>query len=256
MLETFTLKQHLDTTRQELSQALYQHDAACRVIARLMKERDEVRAALSTLQASGIAPVSINGNSATREGAAAVADSGRMEVDSEATESTSGVSSAVVARINETCAELSTGRKTRKPAPEGPFSRESIASVSHLKSSYTPHTSTKGAIHSLALSPVDGQFILTGGVDKDVLLSERTTGKVCARMSGHTKKINSVAFHPHASSSLKFSASADKSIKIWSLPTAQVEGAAKTTDEHSSLEGHTSEVSSISVHPSGKISIS
>lgn len=46
-LETYTLQQNLAQTRRELSTALYQHDAAVRVIARLTQERDEARDALS-----------------------------------------------------------------------------------------------------------------------------------------------------------------------------------------------------------------
>ena len=44
MLELFELKKQYGTVRQELANALYQQDAACRVIARLIKERDEARA--------------------------------------------------------------------------------------------------------------------------------------------------------------------------------------------------------------------
>ena len=41
MLECYSLKTQLDSTRQELSHALFQYDAACRIIAKLLKEKEE-----------------------------------------------------------------------------------------------------------------------------------------------------------------------------------------------------------------------
>lgn len=46
-LETYSLRDHLEKTRRELSSALFQHDAAIRTIERLTRERDEARDALS-----------------------------------------------------------------------------------------------------------------------------------------------------------------------------------------------------------------
>jgi pre-mRNA-processing factor 19 len=54
MLEVFTLKQQYVTLRQELSNALYENDAAKRVIARLVKERDEARHALENFKGSSV----------------------------------------------------------------------------------------------------------------------------------------------------------------------------------------------------------
>lgn len=80
-LETYTLQQNLAQTRRELSAALYQHDAAVRVIARLTKERDEARDALSKVTVG-----------ATRSAAGGEA----MQVDSE------GLPQAVLERVENT----------------------------------------------------------------------------------------------------------------------------------------------------------
>jgi len=52
MLEVFELRKQASSLRQELSHALYKEDAAMRVLARIMRERDEARAALANMRAS------------------------------------------------------------------------------------------------------------------------------------------------------------------------------------------------------------
>lgn len=81
-LESYSLRQALVQTRQELSSALYQHDAAVRVIARLSKERDEARDALSK--------VSVGTTRAAPDGGDA------MQVD------TTGLPEAILARVEST----------------------------------------------------------------------------------------------------------------------------------------------------------
>ena len=40
MVESFNLRKTLEETRRELAHALYQHEAACRVIAKLLKDKE------------------------------------------------------------------------------------------------------------------------------------------------------------------------------------------------------------------------
>ena len=53
VLELFDTRKALEETRKELSHALYQNDAAVRVVARLAQERDEARQELANWKASG-----------------------------------------------------------------------------------------------------------------------------------------------------------------------------------------------------------
>jgi pre-mRNA-processing factor 19 len=95
----------------ELSHALYQHDAACRVIARLTRERDQARQALAMLNPSG-SHVDMAAAAATSVAAgttaAATDDAEEMDVDGG-----DGMSAAVLAAINKTNKTLSKGRKKR-----------------------------------------------------------------------------------------------------------------------------------------------
>ena len=160
-LETFTLKQHLDATRQELSQALYQHDAACRVIARLVMERDEARAMLTNLQQAGITPAAAGVPTPVNNGGG-----GDMEIQDQS--SSSGFSASALEKINDKATELSSTRRGRKPS-ENLVTKEKLASSYAPKESFSPHKAAKPGVTCVAVrSDLSSgeELILTGGMDK------------------------------------------------------------------------------------------
>jgi pre-mRNA-processing factor 19 len=273
MLETFTLKQHLDTTRQELSQALYQHDAACRVIARLMKERDEARAALVNINSSTVSisnPVT-NGHSHPEKTTSSSTQSMDVEVNS-TPDINSGIDAVIIEKINDKCKELSSYRRTRKPLPEGILSKQSISSLKQI-SIFTPHKTDKVGVTALAISSSledsNGHFLLSGGADKAAILTDRISGTVVSRLTGHTKKVTGVAFHPTLGGrGPLFTSSADKTVKVNMknliihnnchlkiiFTSLQIWTSSEDKDkftEASSTEHHTSDVTGIAVHPTG-----
>ncbi|KAI9667349.1 MAG: hypothetical protein M1821_000164 [Bathelium mastoideum] len=140
VLETYQLKQQLAQTRQELSTALYQHDAAVRVIARVTKERDEARAALSQLSISG--------------GGAAASNGDAMQVDGQA------LPNAIASKVDAVQQKLSTTRRKRA-VPEDWATPESLQNFGVATSIETTHRSAK----TLAVSSNGDSAIVAGPKD-------------------------------------------------------------------------------------------
>jgi len=112
MLSNFALEQQLHTARQELSHALYQHDSACRVIARLKKERDEARQLLAEVERHiPAAPEAVTANAALSNGKRAAVDE---ELGPDAKKLCPGISAEIITELTDCNAALSQKRKKRQ----------------------------------------------------------------------------------------------------------------------------------------------
>ncbi|KAL3351340.1 hypothetical protein AABB24_019764 [Solanum stoloniferum] len=209
MLSNFALEQQLHTARQELSHALYQHDAACRVIARLKKERDEARELLAQAerQVPMAATTSAANGAALSYGKRAAEEE---EMDPGSKKICPGISGDVIKELQDCNAALSQQRKRRQiPATLAPV--DALKRYTQLNS-YPLHKTNKPGILSLDIHyPKD--IIATGGVDSTAVVFDLPSGQIVSTLSGHSKRVTSVRFA--AEGELVVTGSADKTVRVW-----------------------------------------
>ncbi|KAI9733171.1 MAG: hypothetical protein M1818_007289 [Claussenomyces sp. TS43310] len=136
-LDSYNIRQQLSQTRQELATALYQHDAAVRVITRLTRERDEARDALSKITI----------------GAGDIGSADQMQVDGP------GLPEDLAERVDATQAQLSKSRRKR-PVPKDWASADAIESFTVTTQSEPLYPGTT----SLAVDAA-GEHAIVGGSD-------------------------------------------------------------------------------------------
>ncbi|KAI9484030.1 MAG: WD40-repeat-containing domain protein [Benjaminiella poitrasii] len=230
MLESFTLKQQYQQVRQELSHALYQNDAATRVIARLKKERDAAREALANVQAH-------LGTAAPAASAPAAATEESMDVD------LNGLPEEVIEKMTKKSEELSQTRRSKKKPPVEFASIDSVKSYTQTSTIPSLHSARSPGITAMDVSQ-DGNFILTGGNDKHVQVYYKAEDKVVANLAGHTKKVTAVRFRGQQEENDVFlSASADKHVRLW-VPDEK-----KGYKLGHNIAAHKGDVTGLDVHP-------
>lgn len=246
MLHSYTLRQQLQMTRQELSYALYQHDAACRVIARQDKEVTAAREALATLkpQAGAAAlPQPIPTPTPPPQQQQAPQQPEPMDVETQLTPV--GVSDTVLEELQQTATKLTSLRKKRgKEMPEGLPTAQQLKTYVPASSHPGLHSASLRGILCLDLLPLSNRTV-TGGADKNIVIFDKQDEKIVCTLKGHTKKVTSVVAHP--SEKMIMSASPDCLLKIWDVDGENC--------KHS-LKIHDGAITGLSLHPTNNYILS
>lgn len=257
-LRDFSLEQQLNTAREELSHALYQSDAAFRVIARLIRERDDARTLLAQMEqrVAALPPPASADVAQGREAAAANGKRVSEGVEEEPedkqraakrSKAGQGITEDIIADMTQCNLQLSAQRKKRQVS-------SSLVPTSALETftqvaSHPLHKTTKQGILSIDIHP-SGDEIITGGFDGSVVAFHRPSGQISATLSGHSKRVTCVKLIAPANTLL--SASADKTVRIWKAE----EGSNGRYECKHVLKDHSAEVKAVTVHASNKYFVS
>ncbi|TIA91279.1 hypothetical protein E3P99_01143 [Wallemia hederae] len=241
VLETHSLREQYVNGRKDLAHALYQVDAAHRVIARLMVERDQAREALTNIQAGlgGAVPPP--------------AQSADVEMQDDAQNDAQGSEESplpphVITNIDTVSAALVAERKKKKGA-QGAATQDNIRAFTAKEPLTSMHSASPAGVNALALSKAS-DVLITGGNDKHVQLYDRGAGKTIATLKGHTKKVNALQWREKDDLKTVVVSGGDKRVRVYG---EEAKGW-KMIGEFKNRAG--GEVTGVKVHPTQQYAVS
>merc|ERR1712123_508595 len=261
MLHSFTLRQQLQTARQELSHALYQHDAACRVIARLNKEVTAAREALATLkpQAGAGTPMLHTPSHAPptpgHDQASAVPAAGA------GTQEASGMTGDIVEKLQENATVFNKDLEQVVAVLKGHTKKvnrvvfhpteDIVITGSHdstVRVWNVPNSSTTsvlrvhdGPVTGLSLHAT-GDYVLTTSTDQHWAFSDIRTGRLVSRVQDSSAPVALTCAQFHPDGLIFGTGTADAQIKIWDL---------KEQSNVAEFSGHAGQISALSFSENG-----
>jgi pre-mRNA-processing factor 19 len=216
LLELYDTRKALEETRRELSSALYQNDAAVRVVARLVKERDEARGALEEFLANrgAVAPTTTEEGAATKKSekraAAPVEEDGppsskKPRSSASSSDDLSKIPQETLTIMTSTWEILSKNRriiakKSKRTKEQGDQQDQLLADalaggggVETKKVNVGKSTAKPGVLciskisTSVHLNKGGGdndEYIVSGGHDKQAIVYNVTSGQIVATLMG------------------------------------------------------------------------
>lgn len=214
MLDAYDLRDALRKARKELAESLYQHDAACRVIARLQGEKEAAEKALEDLQGQVVlirqqaAAASTAAEGAPAEGPEP--KRARPDVGE------GGLTAQDLEDMEAKRQQLSAERRHRDPNLPGLAAAADLDALTQA-TAQPLHSPSQPGVLAVALQPAGGpqeepKVVATGGADHTIQLLEAETGVISATLAGHSKKVTALAF---AGPDVLVSGGADGTVRSW-----------------------------------------